>query len=165
MLGNYSCFCCCLPNFFKMNFSKNSFRYTTRVSNFSDQDQDQHNLSVQIWVQTVYKSYEQNFLCFCCHLLTFLFKTIFFKKFFQEHNQGVKIRLDIFCRSKPGSKLFVKVISRIFSCFCCHLLIFFFKVNFLKKFLQEHDQSVICFYRYLSVMMFEKDYQQTSSHS
>ena len=34
MLGNFSCFCCHLPTFFKINFySKNSFRNTIRVSN------------------------------------------------------------------------------------------------------------------------------------
>ena len=39
MLGNFSCFCCCLLIFFKINFfSKKSFR----VSKVLDPDQDRH---------------------------------------------------------------------------------------------------------------------------
>ena len=44
--------------FSKLFFSKNSFRNTMRVSNGLDPDQDQQ-MSVLIWVQTVYKGYEQ----------------------------------------------------------------------------------------------------------
>ena len=42
MLGNFSCFCCHLSTFFKINFFKNSFRNIIRVSNALDSDQDQH---------------------------------------------------------------------------------------------------------------------------
>ena len=48
VLCNFSCFCCLLLTFFKLNFSKNSFRNTIRVSNVLDpyQDgQDRHNVS------------------------------------------------------------------------------------------------------------------------
>ena len=41
MLGNFSCFCCHLPTFFKCNFLKN----TIRVSNSLNPDQDQHFVS------------------------------------------------------------------------------------------------------------------------
>ena len=44
--------------FQKLTFSKKSFRTTIRVSNCLDPDQDQH-LSVLIWVQTVFKGYQQ----------------------------------------------------------------------------------------------------------
>ena len=42
MLGNFSCFCCRLLTFFKISFSKNSFRNTIRVSKGSDPNQDRH---------------------------------------------------------------------------------------------------------------------------
>ena len=42
MLGNFSCFCCRLLNFFKNNILNNSFRNTVRVSNGLDPDQDRH---------------------------------------------------------------------------------------------------------------------------
>ena len=48
---NISCFCRLLT-FFKINFSKNSFRNKLRVSNSLHQDQAQQ-MSVLIWVQTV----------------------------------------------------------------------------------------------------------------
>ena len=41
MLGNFSCFCCSLLTFFKINFFKNFSRNTFRVSNNLDLDQDQ----------------------------------------------------------------------------------------------------------------------------
>ena len=41
MLGNFSCFCCRLPIFSKLNFEKNSFGNTIRVSNGLDPDQDE----------------------------------------------------------------------------------------------------------------------------
>ena len=44
MLGNFSCFCCCLLSFSKSTFSKNSFRNTLTVSNGLDPDQDQHSV-------------------------------------------------------------------------------------------------------------------------
>ena len=40
MLGNFSCLCCCLLTFFKINFFKNSFRNINRVSYSLDRDQD-----------------------------------------------------------------------------------------------------------------------------
>ena len=40
MLGNFSCFCCHLLIFFKINLSKNSFRNTIRVLNCLDPDQE-----------------------------------------------------------------------------------------------------------------------------
>ena len=56
-----------------------------------------------------------NFSCFCCCLLTF-FKINFFKKLFQEHFQSVKWfgsrSGPTFCRSRSGSKLLTKIISR-----------------------------------------------------
>ena len=42
MLGNSSCFWCCLLTFFKINFSENSFSKTIRVSKGLDPEQDQH---------------------------------------------------------------------------------------------------------------------------
>ena len=43
MRGNFSCFCCHLLIFFKINFfEKKKFRNTIRVSNGFDQVQDQH---------------------------------------------------------------------------------------------------------------------------
>ena len=42
MLGNLSCFWCCLLNFSKLTFSKNSFGNTIRVSNSFDPNQDRH---------------------------------------------------------------------------------------------------------------------------
>ena len=44
MLGNFSCFCCCLLNFSKSTFSKNALRNTIRESNSLDPDQDQHSV-------------------------------------------------------------------------------------------------------------------------
>ena len=49
MVGNFSCYCCHLLTIFKINFSKNPFRNTIRVSNSLDR------ISVLIWVQTVCK--------------------------------------------------------------------------------------------------------------
>ena len=43
MLGNFSYFCCLL-NFSKLTFSKNSFTNTIRVSNGLDSDQDRHSV-------------------------------------------------------------------------------------------------------------------------
>ena len=45
MLGNFSCFCCRLQTFFKINFFKKSFRNTIRLSNGLDPDQDCHVIS------------------------------------------------------------------------------------------------------------------------
>ena len=46
MLDNFSCFCCHLLTFFKINFfSKDSFRNTISVSNGLDPDQDQRSVS------------------------------------------------------------------------------------------------------------------------
>ena len=45
MLGNFSCFCCCLLTFFKITFSKNSFKNIIRVSNGLDPDQDRYYVS------------------------------------------------------------------------------------------------------------------------
>ena len=42
MLGNFSCFCCRLLTFFKINFFKISFRETIRVPNSLDLNQDRH---------------------------------------------------------------------------------------------------------------------------
>ena len=42
MLGNFSCFCCRLLNFFIINFFKKSPLNTIRVSNGFDPDQDRH---------------------------------------------------------------------------------------------------------------------------
>ena len=42
MLGNFSCFCCRLLTFFKINFSKKSSWNTNSVSNCSEPDQDRH---------------------------------------------------------------------------------------------------------------------------
>ena len=42
MLGNFSCYCCCLLIFFIVNFSKNYFRNTTRMSNSLEPDQARH---------------------------------------------------------------------------------------------------------------------------
>ena len=45
MLGNFSCLCCHLPTFFKINFfEKKSFRNTIIVSNILDPDQDRHSV-------------------------------------------------------------------------------------------------------------------------
>ena len=44
MLGNFSCFCCPLLTFFKINFFKIKFRNTIRVSNALDSDQDRHSV-------------------------------------------------------------------------------------------------------------------------
>ena len=44
MLGNFSFFCCRLLTFYKLTFSKNSFRNTIRVSNRLDPDQDRHSV-------------------------------------------------------------------------------------------------------------------------
>ena len=41
-LGNFSCFWCRLLTFLKINFLKNSFRNTIRVSNSLNPDQDRH---------------------------------------------------------------------------------------------------------------------------
>ena len=43
--GNCSCLCSHLLTFFKIIFSKNSFRNTIRMSNGLDPDQDQHSVS------------------------------------------------------------------------------------------------------------------------
>ena len=43
MLG-ILCFCCFSTAIFKINFSKNSFRYTIRVLNSLDPDQDRHSV-------------------------------------------------------------------------------------------------------------------------
>ena len=51
MLGNLSCFCCCLLTFFKFFFTINSFKSTIKVSNGLDTD--------LIWVQTVCQGYQQ----------------------------------------------------------------------------------------------------------
>ena len=65
MLGNFSCFCCHLPTFSKINFFKKSFRNTIRVSNNLNPDQDQHlSMSVLIWVQTACKDYQQTKSCY-----------------------------------------------------------------------------------------------------
>ena len=123
LLGNFSCFfvVCCF--FFKINFWKNSFRNTIRVSNGLDPDP---------------------FSCFFC-LLNFskstsfgntisvkqfgsrsifhdflspaeFFKINFFEKFFQEYHQNVKqfgSRSGLtFSRALSGSKPFAKAISR-----------------------------------------------------
>ena len=45
MLGSFSCFCCHLLTFSKINFCKNFFKNTIRVSNNLDSDQDRHNVS------------------------------------------------------------------------------------------------------------------------
>ena len=56
-----------------------------------------------------------NFSCFCYRLLT-LFKVNFIKKFLQEYYQSAEWfgseSGPSFCRSRSGSKLFAKVISR-----------------------------------------------------
>ena len=45
LLGNFSCFCCRLLTFFKMIFSKTSFKNTTiKVSNGLGPDQDRHSV-------------------------------------------------------------------------------------------------------------------------
>ena len=44
MLGNFSCFCCRLLTFYKINFLKKNFRNTFRVSNNLDPDQDRHSV-------------------------------------------------------------------------------------------------------------------------
>ena len=45
MLGNFSCVCCRLLTFFKINFlKKKSFRNTIGVSNGLDPDQDRHSV-------------------------------------------------------------------------------------------------------------------------
>ena len=43
-LGNFSCLCCRLLTFFKINFSKKKFRNIIRVSNGLDPDQDRHSV-------------------------------------------------------------------------------------------------------------------------
>ena len=58
MLGNFVCFLVVYGFFFKLTFSKKSFRKTIRVSNSSDPDQARHLLGL-IWVQTVCKGYHQ----------------------------------------------------------------------------------------------------------
>ena len=58
MLGNFSCFCCHLLTFFKVNFSKNSFWNTISVSNILIQIWTDY-LLVLIWVQTVCIGYQQ----------------------------------------------------------------------------------------------------------
>ena len=45
MLGNFSCFCCHLLTFFKINYFKEFFRNTVRVLNGLDPDQDRHYVS------------------------------------------------------------------------------------------------------------------------
>ena len=40
MLTHFSCFCCCLLTFFKINFFKKSIRNTIRMSKGLDPDQD-----------------------------------------------------------------------------------------------------------------------------
>ena len=45
MLGNFSSFCCRLLTFFKITFSKNSFKNTISVSNALESDQDPHSVS------------------------------------------------------------------------------------------------------------------------
>ena len=42
MMGNFSCFFCRLLTFFKITFSKTSFKNTIRVSNGLDPDQDRN---------------------------------------------------------------------------------------------------------------------------
>ena len=44
MLGKFSCFCCRLLTFFKINFFKKKIRNTIRVSNSLDPDQDLQNV-------------------------------------------------------------------------------------------------------------------------
>ena len=44
MLGDFSCFCCCLLIFSKLTFSKKSFSNVIRVSNGSGPDQDRHSV-------------------------------------------------------------------------------------------------------------------------
>ena len=60
MLGNFSYFCSCLLTFFKIIFSKNSFRNTIRESSHLDPDQDLHFVgpNLLIWFQTVCKGYQ-----------------------------------------------------------------------------------------------------------
>ena len=54
MLGNFSCFCCCLLTFFKITFSKNSFRNTTKQFWVHIRTDIR---SFLIWVQTVCRGY------------------------------------------------------------------------------------------------------------
>ena len=58
MLGNFACFFVICGFFFKLTFSKKSFRNTFRVSNNLDPDQA-HVLSVFIWVQIVCNGFQQ----------------------------------------------------------------------------------------------------------
>ena len=56
MLGNFSCFCCCLLIFSKFTFGfQSSFRNVIRVSN----GWIQIRTDILIWVQTVRKGYQQ----------------------------------------------------------------------------------------------------------
>ena len=55
-----SCFSCCLlAFFFNFIFSKTLFMNTSRVSNHLGPDQDRHSVGPNIWVQTVFKGYQQ----------------------------------------------------------------------------------------------------------
>ena len=78
MLGSFSCFCCRLLTFFKINFFKNFFKehYVISVKLFGSRwlSADNHLCII---------SY---FSCFCCRQL--FFKLL--KKFFHEHYQCVK---------------------------------------------------------------------------
>ena len=53
MLGNFSCFRCRLLTFFKVIFSKDSFRNTIRVSNSLDPDQDRHSFDPDLGLNCV----------------------------------------------------------------------------------------------------------------
>ena len=44
MLGDFSCSCCRLLTFFKINFFKNPIKNTIRLSNSLDPDQGQHSV-------------------------------------------------------------------------------------------------------------------------
>ena len=66
---NFSCFCCCLLPFFKMNFFQNIlFRNTIRVSNGLDPDQDRHSVDHDQppnCLQRLSEENQTNFSCFC----------------------------------------------------------------------------------------------------
>ena len=77
-----------------------------------------------------------NFSYFCCRLVIF-FKIYFFKIFFQEHYQSVKLF--------AGWVIFLT-----FVVVCC----FFFKIYFFKIFFQEHYQSVKLFAGWIIFLTF-----------
>ena len=96
MLGNFNDFCCRLPVFLKINFSKSSFCVINRVSSSLNTDHDRQNVGPDLGPNCLQRlSADEksrcilgNFNVFCCWLLTFFH--FFFKIFFQELYQSDK---------------------------------------------------------------------------